>query len=56
MSIAQHEMEQNTVNYINYATIMTNLFDQQDVAYEMYVKKCGKTSAYTEYKLPWNRY
>lgn len=40
--IAQQAMEQNTVNYSNYATIMTDVFNQQDVAYEMNVKSAEK--------------
>ena len=40
--IAQQAMEQNTVNYSNYATIMTDVFDQQDVTYEMNVKSTEK--------------
>jgi len=40
--IAQQAMEQNTVNYSNYATIMTDVFDQQDVTYEMNVKSAEK--------------
>ncbi|WP_421102786.1 cysteine desulfurase family protein [Sporosarcina psychrophila] len=40
--IAQQAMEQNTVNYSNYATIMTDVFNQQDVTYEMNVKSAEK--------------
>lgn len=40
--IAQQAMEQNTANYINYATIMTDVFIQQDVTYEMNVKTAEK--------------
>lgn len=40
--IAQQAMEQNTVNYSNYATIMTDVFNQQDVTYEMNVKSVEK--------------
>ncbi|MBO0587038.1 cysteine desulfurase family protein [Sporosarcina sp. E16_8] len=42
VSIAQHAMKQNTVNYSNYATIMTDVFNQQDVIYEMNVKSAEK--------------
>lgn len=42
VKIAQQAMEQNTVNYSNYATIMTNLFKQEDVTYEMNVKSAKK--------------
>ena len=40
--IAQQAMEQNTENYSNYATIMTDVFNQQDVTYEMNVKTAEK--------------
>ena len=40
--IAQQAMEQNTANYSNYATIMTDVFNQQDVTYEMNVKNAEK--------------
>ncbi len=40
--IAQQAMEQNTANYSNYATIMTDVFNQQDVTYEMNVKTAEK--------------
>ncbi|WP_186668637.1 cysteine desulfurase family protein [Sporosarcina sp. BP05] len=40
--IAQQGMEQNTANYSNYAAIMTDVLDQQDVTYEMNVKTAEK--------------
>ena len=40
--IAQQAMAQNTANYSNYATIMTDVFNQQDVTYEMNVKSAEK--------------
>jgi len=42
VQIAQQAMEQNTVNYSNYATIMTNVFKQEDITYEMNVKSAEK--------------
>ncbi|KAA0965394.1 cysteine desulfurase [Sporosarcina sp. ANT_H38] len=40
--IAQQAMEQNTANYSNYASIMTDVFNQQDVTCEMNVKSAEK--------------
>ncbi len=40
--IAQQAMAQNTANYSTYATIMTDVFNQQDVTYEMNVKTAEK--------------
>jgi len=42
VQIAQQAMEQNTANYSNYATIMTNVFKQEDITYEMNVKSAEK--------------
>lgn len=40
--IAQQAMEQNIVNYSTYATIMTDVFNQRDVTYEMNVRSAEK--------------
>lgn len=40
--IAQQAMAQNTSNYSNYATIMADVFNQQEVSYEMNVKTAEK--------------
>ncbi len=40
--IAQQAMEKNTANYSNFATIMTDVFNQQDITFEMNVKSTEK--------------
>lgn len=42
VSIAQREMVQNNLNYTNYTTIMTDIFDQQAIVYEVSGKNIDK--------------
>ena len=42
VTIAQQAMEQNTVKYNNFASLMTAVFDEQAVAYDVSVKSAEK--------------